>query len=147
MDRADYEKLTVKELKTKAKDANVPKYYQLRKAELVDALTGSRSTKSRSKSPARSRSKKRKIKFLEPWGKNSWLVEYDGPYKNSRKPHVEIGQGYMDTVKRGQVATISDLHKEGRGIAWTVDGVEAWGKSPAHFTVAFGKDHDIEDFM
>lgn len=77
----------------------------------------------------------RSIKFLEPWGRRSWLVEYDGPYKNNRPPHVEV-IGYTPTS--GQVCALSDLRVVSpRALAWTVEGARN-KHDPAHFTVYFG---------
>lgn len=84
-------------------------------------------------------SNKRYITFLKPWGKRSWLVEYDGPYHNDRQPHVEIGEGHLESVQPGQRAYLSSLRKHGPAFMWTVNNV--WNyqhNEPAHFTVGFG---------
>ena len=36
------------------------------------------------------------ITFFDPWGSNSWLVNYSGPFLNDRPPHVEVGAENMN---------------------------------------------------
>lgn len=77
----------------------------------------------------------RSVKFTKPWGRRSWLVDYDGPYNNNRPPHVQV-IGYTPTP--GQVCTLTNLHTiSPRALAWEVEGVTDKG-GRAHFTVYFG---------
>jgi len=89
------------------------------------------------------------VTFREPWGKRSWLVDYDGPYENDRKSHVELGESNMKSVQSGQRANITDLRRERNAILWTVEDVHHQNKRLAHFTVAFGRSfakRNLEDF-
>lgn len=56
------------------------------------------------------------ITFLKPWGKNSWLVTYDGPYNNTRPAHVEVGEVNMQKYKPGFKFTLSNLHASGNAM-------------------------------
>ena len=93
------------------------------------------------------------IRFVEPWGPNSWCVEHhpELPYQNARRPHVQR-QG----VCSGQIAQISRIKKRKVGsdaerrnwnvaISWQVEGVKDRGHQ-AHFTVGFGANLDVEAF-
>lgn len=66
----------------------------------------------------------RQITFLEPWGRHSWKVQYDGPYDNDRPPHVELGESNMNCVKAGDTFTLSNLHCSGNvakgAVMWDV---------------------------
>lgn len=80
---------------------------------------------------------RRHITFKEPWGARSWLVDYDGPYANTRPPHVEV-IGYTPTP--GSVHALTNLHViNKKAMAWDVEGVTNHGM-PAHFTVYYGGD-------
>jgi hypothetical protein len=101
------------------------------------------------------------ITFLEPWGRNSWKVQYDGPYKNDRPPHVELGEANMGCVKAGDTFPLTNLHASGMkcrpaasnapfgnagngAVMWDVEGLQNL-RNPgrpqkAHFTVYFGPD-------
>mmetsp|Transcript_24259 Transcript_24259/g.33304 ORF Transcript_24259/g.33304 Transcript_24259/m.33304 type:complete len:111 (+) Transcript_24259:98-430(+) len=106
--------------------------------------------KDKKKEKSKEKVERRSITFLEPWGPNSWLVEYKGPYKNTRKPHVTLGKGNMDSVFPNQKATLSHLHKGGKGsmaVMWQVDGVKLKNGKPAHITVAYGSDFQVDDFQ
>ena len=87
----------------------------------------------------------RSIEFDKPWGGRSWLVKYSGPYDNDRPPHVEVGAAGMDSVKAGQVCTLTNLRRRGRAVMWDVVGVKN-GSYGAHFTVYFGNEPDLDKF-
>lgn len=77
------------------------------------------------------------VVFKERWGPKSWLVDFDGPYENTRPPHVEV-QGFVPTP--GSAHALSNLHVINRkALAWDVAGVTNNGR-PAHFTVYYGAD-------
>ena len=83
--------------------------------------------------------------FCERWGPYSWQVTYMGKYTNNRQMHVEIGE--YDTVKKGQIALLSNLTQGTRDYRWTVDDVHNWRyNKPAHFTVAFESKEPLESF-
>ena len=78
----------------------------------------------------------RTITFTKPWGERSWLVEYSGPYSNSRHPHVEV----VDyTPISGQTCLLRNLRVIScKALAWDVENVTNKGER-AHFTVYFGE--------
>ena len=85
------------------------------------------------------------LEFRERWGKYSWKVKYRGKYANDRPKHVEIG--LYDTVKKGDIATLSNLAKGATEYRWTVDNIYNWKRGePAHFTVANGSTDRLESF-
>lgn len=82
------------------------------------------------------------ITFLEPWGKRSWKVTFDGPYENDRFPHVEVGEENMNKHVAGEKHALSNLHASGKALMWDVaDCVNSLSRDKrAHFTVYFGAD-------
>lgn len=84
------------------------------------------------------------ITFLKPWGKNSWLVTYDGPYNNARPAHVEVGEVNMQKYKAGFKFTLSNLHASGNAVMWDVDRLKNDKGQRAHFTVYYGKNASQE---
>jgi len=80
----------------------------------------------------------RVIRMKQRWGANSWLVDYSGPYQNSRPPHVEIGP--LDTVEPGETFPLEQLRAQGdQAVMWTVRGLQnQLTGGPAHFTVHYG---------
>lgn len=87
----------------------------------------------------------RTITFSEPWGKNSWKVNYDGPYDNNRLPHVEVGETNMNRYNAGEIYKLVNLRSTGRAIMWDVVGVDnSREKGGAHFTVYFGPDAKVK---
>ena len=93
----------------------------------------------------------RNVTFTGPWtGGDAWLVNYTGPYENTRPPHVQVGRD--PDVKAGQFACLTNLRAATKSaIEWDVVGVvnKAGGKDAvAHFTVYYGpdaKDH-VDEF-
>lgn len=83
----------------------------------------------------------RSIIFTKPWGKRSWLVEYDGPYNNSRPPHVEVVD--FDPTP-GSSHPLKNLHvMGGKALVWDVEDVTNRGEQ-AHFTVYYGDDPHLQ---
>ena len=96
------------------------------------------------------------IKFLEPWGEKSRYVEFKREYDNMRNSikvpkHVElrtqkeVDDGVQDTtyhkMEKGAIYKLEGIHKNGRMIAWNVDGLtKETGNTIAHFTVQFWVD-------
>ena len=79
----------------------------------------------------------------------SWLVDYDGPYENDRKPHVEVGENNMKLLRSGQRANLTNLRRERNSIMWTVNNVYHQNGRLAHFTVAFGRssvNRSVQDY-
>ena len=91
--------------------------------------------------------KRRYVIFNRPWGKRSWLVDYDGHYENDRKAHVELGENNMNSVLAGHKANLINLRKERNAIMWTVDNVYNHQGKLAHFTVAFGPSINTRDLV
>lgn len=56
------------------------------------------------------------ITFLEPWGKRSWKVTFDGPYENDRFPHVEVGEENMNKHIAGEKHALSNLHASAKAL-------------------------------
>lgn len=95
---------------------------------------------------------KRTVTFLEPWGRQSWRVQYDGPYENNRQPHVELGEAGMASVKAGDTFQLTNLHCNGNAnkgaVMWNLKDAQFQTNlmnlrnpakpSKAHFTVYFG---------
>ena len=84
------------------------------------------------------------IVFLRPWGPNSWLVHYDGPYDNDRERHVSFEAACMDMPTAGQICKLSDLIVRGPSCQWSVQGI--LGDPQVHFTVAYGSKKPRSDF-
>lgn len=84
----------------------------------------------------------RTITFLEPWGKRSWKVAYDGPYENNRIPHVEVGNDNMDKHVAGEKHVLVNLHVSGKALMFDIpDCANSLSRDKsAHFTVYFGSD-------
>jgi len=83
----------------------------------------------------------RSITFFTPWGKNSWYVNYTGPFKNDRPPHVEVGPENMKNITSGEIHCLEDLSVSGKSaLEWRVVGVfnSLQKNTPAHFTCYFG---------
>ena len=81
------------------------------------------------------------VTFLGPWtGGDAWLVNYTGPYKNDRPPHVQVGQD--PDVFVGQLACLANCRAAtSKAIEWDVVGV--WNNAldaPAHMTAYYGPD-------
>lgn len=91
----------------------------------------------------------RRITLRTIWGKNSWLVHYNGPYNNERYPHVAVGATNINSHRPGEVYTLSNLRRQGNAIMWTVDDLYHTGTNGvttnAHFTVYYGKDAHLQD--
>jgi hypothetical protein len=75
--------------------------------------------------------------FTEPWGDNSWKVQYDGRYTNEREKHVEVGAENMGKHKAGDIYELENLHEHNGAFMWDLVGVMS-GSHKAHFTVAHG---------
>jgi len=94
----------------------------------------------------------RSITFFQPWGKNSWYVNYTGPFLNDRPPHVEIGPENMKNITSGESHCLEDLSVSGKSaLEWRVVGVfnSLQKNAPAHFTCYYGpspKSH-IKDYL
>ena len=81
------------------------------------------------------------VTILRKWGDNSWLVETNVRYQNSRPPHVEVGKNLR--IQMGQVYGLNNLHIiNGKALAWNVVGLVniKHRQFPAHFTVYYGDD-------
>ena len=91
------------------------------------------------------------IEFRRPWGKKSWIVQFNGPYANysngSYVPkHVELidekdindPQNLHKTMKAGTRFNLIDLQRRGQSIQWTVEGCFKKNLQPCHFTVHRG---------
>lgn len=80
------------------------------------------------------------VTFFAPWGSNSWLVNYTGPFLNDRPPHVEVGPANMKNLTKGETHCLENLAVAGKSaLEWTVDGVyNSLQKAPAHFTCYYG---------
>lgn len=77
----------------------------------------------------------RSITFVKPWGMKSWLVNYNGPYLNSKPPHVEVVNFIPNTNRSYR---LTNLHLMGRNaVVWDVVGAKNNG-STAHFIVYYG---------
>jgi hypothetical protein len=84
--------------------------------------------------------RQRNVSFKAPWGANSWLVDYTGPFSNDRPPHVEVGAANMKAHKAGEFHCLANLHVSGsQALEWDVPGVtDSLTKSGAHFTCYYG---------
>jgi hypothetical protein len=80
------------------------------------------------------------VTFFGPWGTNSWLVNYTGPFLNDRPPHVEVGASNMKNFTQGETHCLTDLQVAGKSaLEWTVVGVfNTVLNAPAHFTCYYG---------
>jgi len=86
-------------------------------------------------------SSSRYVTFFEPWGTNSWLVNYTGPFLNDRPPHVEVGAKNMNNITAGEIHCLEDLSVAGKSaLEWRVVGVfnSLQKNAPAHFTCYYG---------
>ena len=107
--------------------------------------------------PAEPHDEERTITFTKPWGRKSWLVNFEGKYENDRPPHVELvsqkelDDGVRDSIYHTMVSGtqfgLKDLHRNGNTIAWRVEGLmRENGRTPAHFTVHYGN-RSLHDFL
>ena len=81
------------------------------------------------------------ITFFDPWGSNSWLVNYSGPFSNNRPPHVEVGAENMKNLTSGETHCLEDLSVAGKSaLEWQVVGVfnSLQKGALAHFTCYYG---------
>ena len=83
--------------------------------------------------------------FLKRWGRNSWLVSFNGPYDQSRSPHVRL-RFQHDSTMYDEMNSFSEyrlvnLHRNNDAIMWNLllpNAVQERIPHVLHLTVHYG---------